>query len=576
MAKSMRKGFALDDVISRSLLLNFTFCLLCGKQTNNQATNNHLFMPFLNDIKMTSISEICESTRMAREMALLGNYESATVYYQGVVQQIHRLLQTIQDPSRKLKWQQVQQHIAREYEQVNGITHTLSLFRAGDHDSRPIGTSLRASSFEEPTRDPDVWPPPPPRDPDVWPAPTTTEHKPSPQVRPVRGPKKTDSKPPSRNSRNSGVGGSTSKRTGGTSKSRREDSKSSDRRNKGSRDDKKADDKGGDKSGDPKEGGSGGAEGGDDEEEKRFDPSGYDRDLVEMLERDIVQKNPDVRWDDIADLHEAKRLLEEAVVLPMWMPDFFKGIRRPWKGVLMVGPPGTGKTMLAKAVATECGTTFFNVSSSTLTSKYRGESEKLVRLLFEMARFYAPSTIFVDEIDSLCSRRGSETEHEASRRVKSELLMQMDGISSSQDDPCKIVMVLAATNFPWDIDEALRRRLEKRIYIPLPNSNGREALLRINLREVATDPELDLKSVADRLDGYSGADITNVCRDASMMSMRRKIAGLRPEEIRALPKEELELPVTDHDFNEAIERCNKSVSASDLEKNSKLHVRSSL
>lgn len=297
----------------------------------------------------------------------------------------------------------------------------------------------------------------------------------------------------------------------------------------------------------------------------KFEIHGPDSELVDILERDILQKNPNIRWDDIADLVEAKRLLEEAVVLPMWMPDFFKGIRRPWKGVLMVGPPGTGKTMLAKAVATECGTTFFNVSSSTLTSKYRGESEKLVRILFDMARFYAPSTIFIDEIDSLCSRRGSDTEHEASRRVKSELLIQMDGITNSEE-PTKVVMVLAATNFPWDIDEALRRRLEKRIYIPLPTQEGREALLAISLREIEKSPDLDLSLIAREMDGYSGADITNVCRDASMMAMRRKIAGLTPEQIRSLPKDELELPVSPDDFFEAIRKINKSVSAEDLQK----------
>lgn len=117
---------------------------------------------------------------------------------------------------------------------------------------------------------------------------------------------------------------------------------------------------------------------------KIFSGIGYENHLIDTLEKDILQRNPNILWTDVAGLNEAKTILQEAVVLPVLMPDFFKGIRRPWRGILMVGPPGTGKTMLAKAVATECGTTFFNVSSSTLTSKYRGESEKMVRLLFEM------------------------------------------------------------------------------------------------------------------------------------------------------------------------------------------------
>merc|ERR1719444_249870 len=187
-----------------------------------------------------------------------------------------------------------------------------------------------------------------------------------------------------------------------------------------------------------------------------------------MMERDIVERCPQVPWESIAGLEQAKSLLEEAVVLPLMMPGYFTGIRRAWKGVLMFGPPGTGKTMLAKAVATQCETTFFNVSAASLSSKYRGDSEKLVRLLFEMARFYSPTVIFFDEIDALGSKRGGDTEHESSRRVKAEMLVQMDGVGSTTVDPDadpdapppppKQVIVLAATNRPWDLDEALRRR----------------------------------------------------------------------------------------------------------------------
>lgn len=522
-----------------------------------------------------SLQDICENTKLAREMSLLGNYETASVYYQGVIQQIHRMLGTIEDPGRKLKWQQIQGEVAQEYDVVKNITQTLALFKGESHDGRQVGAGLRSmQSYEEPTRDPDVWPAPPPKDPDIWSASTINTSVGGqdnfPRVRPVRGPRKTETVGTDRGSSNRAASRNAKGTVGnvGASKKGAKDNLRSGAA--GNKDKSRRITTGGpknpvdkDKNGDDAEenGGTGGQD-----EEKKFEGSLFDSDLVDLLERDIVQKNPDTHWDDIADLHEAKRLLEEAVVLPMWMPDFFKGIRRPWRGVLMVGPPGTGKTMLAKAVATECGTTFFNVSSSTLTSKYRGESEKLVRILFEMARFYAPSTIFIDEIDSLCSRRGSESEHEASRRVKSELLVQMDGMSSMSDEPGKIVMVLAATNFPWDIDEALRRRLEKRIYIPLPNEEGRESLLKINLKEVKVAECVDLTNIARKLGGYSGADITNVCRDASMMSMRRKIAGLKPSEIKNLDKSELDLPVTKQDFTDAIAKCNKSVSREDLEK----------
>ncbi|KAH8403987.1 hypothetical protein KR215_007720, partial [Drosophila sulfurigaster] len=548
----------------------------------------------------TTIEEICENAKLARDMALTGNYDSACIYYEGLQGMLARLLKSTVDPMRKGKWNMINQQINQEHAKIKAIQRTLQDISL-DLQTNKFAHKLRTQLSEESNvnkdpaawfkPDPDIWTPPP-KDPDVWGPP-----KPPPSIqtvgrratstansrrtsaapqsssgRPSTIPQSTTRNGPgaagaggrgnARNSASTSRGGAANGRLGGRKLSTSNNNNNNNNNNEGKDDEATA------------TGGSNGTsgEGGDaseqqsNEEERKFQPNNHiEAELVDILERDILQKDPKVRWSDIADLHDAKRLLEEAVVLPMLMPDYFKGIRRPWKGVLMVGPPGTGKTMLAKAVATECGTTFFNVSSATLTSKYRGESEKMVRLLFEMARFYAPSTIFIDEIDSLCSRRGSESEHEASRRVKSELLVQMDGVGGGEEQ-AKVVMVLAATNFPWDIDEALRRRLEKRIYIPLPTDEGREALLKINLREVKVDDSVDLNYVANQLEGYSGADITNVCREASMMSMRRKIAGLTPEQIRQLATEEVDLPVSEKDFNEAISRCNKSVSRADLDK----------
>ena len=309
--------------------------------------------------------------------------------------------------------------------------------------------------------------------------------------------------------------------------------------------------------------------------------NGPDTELIEMVEREVVDMNPNVSFDDIAELETAKRALIEAVVLPLLMPDFFVGLRRPWKGVLLYGPPGTGKTLLAKALATQGKTTFFNVSPTTFASKWKGESEKLVRILFEMARFYAPSTIFIDEVDSVGVKR-HDGEHEASKKVLSEMLVQMDGISESnsgvngefdnENNKPKFVMVLGATNLPWDLDDALRRRFEKRIYIPLPNSVGRREMFKINFKGIKLSDDVNIDTLVKKTDGYSGHDISSVCREASLMNMRKKLmSGNGQFDILEAANNEtflqdLEAPVSQSDILTAIKNISKSVSNNDVKK----------
>ncbi|XP_002989553.2 katanin p60 ATPase-containing subunit A-like 2 [Selaginella moellendorffii] len=267
------------------------------------------------------------------------------------------------------------------------------------------------------------------------------------------------------------------------------------------------------------------------------------QELADSIVKDIVRGNVDVRWDSIKGLENAKRLLKEAVVMPIKYPQYFTGLLSPWKGILLFGPPGTGKTLLAKAVATECNTTFFNISASTIVSKYRGDSEKLVRMLFDLARHYAPSTIFLDEIDAIISQRGeANSEHEASRRLKTELLIQMDGLMQAND----LVFVLAATNIPWELDAAMLRRLEKRILVPLPDAEARRAMLEELLPTSMGDVPYD--DMVESTDGYSGSDVRLVCKEAAMRPLRRLMEELERNEAAGVESQDLEMgPVTKED-----------------------------
>ncbi|XP_050007527.1 katanin p60 ATPase-containing subunit A-like 2 [Alexandromys fortis] len=277
------------------------------------------------------------------------------------------------------------------------------------------------------------------------------------------------------------------------------------------------------------------------------------RELAAVVSRDIYLHNPNIKWNDIIGLDAAKQLVKEAVVYPIRYPQLFTGILSPWKGLLLYGPPGTGKTLLAKAVATECKTTFFNISASTIVSKWRGDSEKLVRVLFELARYHAPSTIFLDELESVISQRGMTPggEHEGSLRMKTELLVQMDGLARSED----LVFVLAASNLPWELDCAMLRRLEKRILVDLPSQEARQAMICHWLPPVSKSHALELRTeleysvLSQETEGYSGSDIKLVCREAAMRPVRKIFSVLESHQSESSDFPVIQLDtVTTEDF----------------------------
>ncbi|XP_065919109.1 fidgetin-like protein 1 isoform X2 [Dysidea avara] len=289
-----------------------------------------------------------------------------------------------------------------------------------------------------------------------------------------------------------------------------------------------------------------------DERLKNIEPK-----MVEMIMNEIMDHSAPVHWDDIAGLQFAKNTIKEIVVFPMLRPDIFTGLRGPPKGILLFGPPGTGKTLIGKCIASQAGATFFSISASSLTSKWIGEGEKMVRALFAVAWCYEPAVIFIDEIDSLLSQR-SDTEHEASRRMKTEFLIKLDGVTVANSDR---ILLVGATNRPQEIDEAARRRLVKRLYIPLPDAAARKQIVKNLMQQQPHSlSDDDINNISQQTDGYSGADVANLCSEAAMGPIR----SISVEEIQHISTDQVR-PVVYQDFIEALSVIRPSVSVKDLE-----------
>ncbi len=234
--------------------------------------------------------------------------------------------------------------------------------------------------------------------------------------------------------------------------------------------------------------------------------------------REIYVRKPHVKWEDIGDLKEAKEELMEAVVWPLKYKEMFKkaGIRPP-KGVLLYGPPGCGKTLLAKAVATETNANFISVKGPEILSKWVGESEKRIREIFRKARMMAPTIVFFDEIDSIAQVRGRGISSDVTEKVLNQLLTELDGIETLED-----VVFIAATNRRDLLDPALLRpgRIDKEIYIPMPNKDARKEIFRVHTRKMTLAKDVDMDKLAEMTEEFNGAEIEAVCMEAGLIAIR--------------------------------------------------------
>ncbi|KAI6213411.1 AAA domain-containing protein [Aphelenchoides besseyi] len=289
-----------------------------------------------------------------------------------------------------------------------------------------------------------------------------------------------------------------------------------------------------------------------------------EKNIIEMIKSEIIVLDVSLNWDDVVGLESAKRVLREIIILPFKRPDVFKGIRAPPKGVLLFGPPGTGKTLIARCVANQCKATFFNISASSLTSKWVGEGEKLVRALFRVARLKEPSVIFIDELDSLLSSR-RESEHESSRRIKTELLVQMDGVCSNSNER---LLILAATNkLVSDLMNWTKLHVvdsQKRLYIALPTKEARYGMLAKHLSSLLHNiNDESMSKLADKTEGFSGADMRQLCCEAAMGPIR-EIDDMSTVDIETVKEEDIR-PICFADFEDALCSVKRTVLQSELD-----------